>query len=47
MKPTNIADHLLIPIFSFKNNFASMDIKKGLEKKSALAIASDIRVKEE
>jgi hypothetical protein len=45
-KPTKIADHILIPTFSFKNIVAKIEIKKGLEKKSALAIARDIYVKE-
>ena len=46
INPTKIADHLLIPIFSFKKIIAKIDIKKGLEKNKAFAIASDIKVKE-
>ncbi len=43
---TTIADHLLIPICSFRKNLANIDIKKGQEKKSALVIASVIKVKD-
>ena len=32
MKPNTIADHLLIPINSFKKNLAKIDTKKGQEK---------------
>ena len=45
-KPNIIADHLLIPINSFKKNFAKIDTKKGQEKKRALAVAKGIYVKE-
>ena len=45
-KPTIIALHLLIPIFSFKKIIAKIDIKKGQEKNNALVIARDIKVKE-
>ena len=44
--PNAIADHLLIPIYSFKKNFAKIDTKKGQEKKSALAVAKGIQVKD-
>ena len=44
--PMKIALHRLIPIFSFKKIIAKIDIKKGLEKNKAFAIASDIKVKE-
>ena len=40
IKPNTIADHLLIPINSFKKNLAKIDTKKGQEKKSALAVAN-------
>ena len=40
--PKAIADHLLIPIYSFRKNFAKIDTKKGQEKKSALAVAKGI-----
>ena len=39
MKPKTIADHLLIPINSFKKNLAKIYTIKGHEKKSALAVA--------
>ena len=39
IKPNAIADHLLIPINSFKKNFANIDTKKGHEKNKALAVA--------
>ena len=42
IKPNNIANHLLIPISSFKNNLASIDIKRGVEKYKAVATASDM-----
>ena len=42
MKPIKIADHLLIPTFSFKKTVANIETKKGLEKNNAFAIASDI-----
>ena len=44
INPTTIADHLLIPICSFKKNFANIDIKNGHEKNNAFAIANDINV---
>jgi hypothetical protein len=44
--PKAIADHLLIPIYSFKKNLAKIDTKKGQEKKSALAVARGMYVKE-
>ncbi len=40
------ADHLLIPIVSFKNNFANIDTKKGEEKNRAFAVAKGIKVSE-
>ena len=46
MKPKTIADHLLIPINSFKNNLAKIETKKGHEKKSALAVAKGMQVKD-
>ena len=46
IKPNIIADHLLTPISSFKNNFAKIDTKKGLEKNSAFAVASGMYVKD-
>ena len=45
-KPKTIADHLLIPIVSFKNNFANIDTKKGEEKNRAFAVAKGIKVSE-
>ena len=42
INPKTIADHLLIPINSFKKNFAKIDTKKGQEKKSAFAVAKGI-----
>ena len=44
IKPTKIAIHLLIPTFSLRKIIAKIDTKKGLEKKSAFAIANDINV---
>ena len=41
-----MADHLLIPIVSFKNNFANIDTKKGEEKNKAFAVAKGIKVNE-
>ena len=41
-----MADHLLIPINSFKKNFANMDTKNGHEKNRAFAVANGIYVKE-
>ena len=35
-----------MPISSFKKNFAKIDIKKGLEKNNAFAMAKVINVKE-
>ena len=46
MKPNIIADHLLIPINSFKNILAKIETKKGHEKKSAFAVAKGIYVKD-
>ena len=46
IKPKIIADHLLIPIVSFKNNFANIDTKKGEEKNRAFAVAKGIKVNE-
>ena len=46
INPTKIADHLLMPICSFKNRLAKIEIKNGLEKNNAFAIARDIKVKE-
>ena len=46
LNPNKIADHLLIPINYFKNTFANIDTKNGEEKKSALAVANGIYVKE-
>ena len=46
MNPTTIAPILLIPICSFKNIFANIEMKNGLEKNSALAIAKVMKVKE-
>jgi hypothetical protein len=43
-KPINIALHLLMPIFSFKKNLANIEMKNGLEKNNALAIARLINV---
>ena len=40
MKPKTIADHLLIPINSFKKNLAKIDTKKGQEKNRAFAVAT-------
>ena len=37
IKPTTIADHLLIPIFSFKKKCANIVIKKGVTKNKAVA----------
>ena len=42
IKPKAIADHLLIPINSFKKNFAKIDTKNGQEKNKALAVANCI-----
>ena len=42
IKPKTIADHLLIPIVSFKNNFANIDTKNGHEKNKAFAVANGI-----
>ena len=39
-----MADHLLIPINSFKKNLANIETKKGHEKNKALAVASCIYV---
>ena len=41
-----IADHLLIPISSLRNNFAKIDIKNGQEKNKAFAIAKVMNVKD-
>ena len=38
--PTKIADHLLIPIFSFKKIIAKIETKKGQQKNNAFAVAS-------
>jgi hypothetical protein len=46
INPNAIADHLLIPINSFKKNFANIETKKGHEKNKAFAVASCIYVKE-
>ena len=46
INPIAIADHLLIPIFYFKNSTAKIETKKGLEKNNAFAIARDMYVKE-
>ena len=46
MKPNTIADHLLIPMNSFKNTLANIETKKGQEKKRALAVAKGIQVKD-
>ena len=46
MKPNTIADHLLIPINSFKKNFAKIETKNGHEKNKAFAVAKGIQVKE-
>ena len=45
MKPNTIADHLLIPINSFKKNLAKIDTKKGQEKNKAFAVAKAYRLK--
>ena len=42
IKPNTIADHLLIPINSFKKNFAKIDTKNGHEKNKAFAVANGI-----
>ena len=42
IKPKAIANHLLIPMNSFKKNFAKIDTKKGQEKNKALAVANCI-----
>ena len=46
MNPNIIADHLLIPMNSFKNILAKIETKKGQEKKRAFAVAKGIQVKE-
>ena len=46
IKPNTIADHLLIPINSFKKNFAKIETKNGHEKNKAFAVASGIKVRE-
>ena len=46
MKPNTIADHLLIPINSFKKNLAKIDTKKGQEKNRAFAVAKGMYVRE-
>ena len=46
IKPNKIADHLLIPINSFKKNFAKIDTKNGHEKNKAFAVAKGIYVRE-
>ena len=46
INPNIIADHLLIPINSFKKNFAKIETKKGLEKNKALAVAKGIYVRD-
>ena len=46
INPNTIADHLLIPINSFKKNFANIETKKGLEKNNAFAVARGIKVKD-
>jgi hypothetical protein len=40
------ASHLLVPICSFKKNFANIVIKKGLTKNNAVAVAKGIIVSE-
>ena len=42
IKPKTIADHLLIPINSFKKNFAKIETKNGHEKNKAFAVAKGI-----
>ena len=46
MNPNTIADHLLMPMNSFKNILAKIETKKGQEKKSAFAVAKGIQVKD-
>ena len=46
MNPNIIADHLLIPMNSFKNILAKIETKKGQEKKRAFAVAKGIQVKD-
>ena len=46
MNPVIIADHLLIPIFSFKKIVAKIDTKNGQQKNNAFAVASVMYVNE-
>ena len=41
-----IADHLLIPIFSFKKIIAKIETKNGQQKNNAFAVASVMYVNE-
>ena len=46
VKPTAIADHLLIPISSFKKKCANIVIRKGVTKNKAVAVLRGKTAKE-
>ena len=46
INPVMIADHLLIPIFSFKKIIAKIETKNGQQKNNAFAVARVIYVNE-